>query len=102
MRDLLAFLEAHLGVRETPLDSALAATREPRVQASPTLAVGLGWHLTPLEGAGPPHIVWHRGETGGMRGFVGFVRERGLGLALLANASVGVDELGLELIPRLL
>jgi CubicO group peptidase (beta-lactamase class C family) len=101
MRDLLKFLEAHLGLRETPLASALAAAGEPRVEVSPTLSIGLAWHLTPLAGAGSPPIVWHRGETGGMRGFVGFVRERGLGLALLANASVGVDELGLELIPRL-
>jgi CubicO group peptidase (beta-lactamase class C family) len=102
MRDMLAFLEAHLGVRETPLDRALALTRDPRVQASPVMDLGLAWHLNRTDGAAAPRLAWHRGETGGMRAFLGFVRERGVGLALLANASAGLDDLGLELLPRLL
>lgn len=97
--DMLRLLECSLGLRNTELDATLRATQEPRVQASDTLGIGLAWHRTPLGPRGPD-AVWHRGETAGMRGFVGFVRERGLGLVLLANASAGVDEMGLELLQR--
>lgn len=97
--DLVRFLECMLGARSTPLDAALSATHEPRIRVSDTLSVALGWHVTPLAGRG--EAVWHRGETGGMRSFVGFVRQREMGLVLLANASAGVDELGLELLGRL-
>jgi CubicO group peptidase (beta-lactamase class C family) len=97
--DLLRFLDANLGRRESALEGALRATHEPRVRVSETLAVGLAWHVTPLARGG--QAVWHRGETGGMRAFLGFVRERGLGLVLLANASAGVDDLGLDLLGRL-
>lgn len=97
--DLMVFLEASLGLRRTPLQVALRTTHEPRVRVSDTLAVGLAWHRTVLAAGG--EAVWHRGETGGMRAFLGFVPERALGLVLLANASAGVDELGLELLARL-
>jgi len=97
--DMLRVLECSLGLESTELDASLRATQEPRVRASDTLGIGLAWHRTPLDPGGPD-AVWHRGETAGMRGFVGFVRERGLGLVLLANASAGVDELGLELLER--
>ena len=97
--DMVVFLEANLGLRRTPLQVALRTTHEPRVRVSDTFAIGLAWHRTDLPGGGL--AVWHRGETGGMRAFVGFVPERVLGLVLLANASAGVDELGLELLARL-
>jgi CubicO group peptidase (beta-lactamase class C family) len=97
--DLLLFLEAGLGVRRTPLQVALRTTQEPRARASDGLSIGLAWHRTVLPAGG--EAVWHRGETGGMRAFVGFVPERALGLVLLANASAGVDEMGLELLEGL-
>jgi serine-type D-Ala-D-Ala carboxypeptidase/endopeptidase len=102
MRDLLVFLQAQMAPADTPLGAALRSTHEPRAHATADLNIGLGWHLTPLESTPDHSILWHRGETGGMRGFVGFIRERAVGLALLANASAGVDELGLELLARLL
>jgi CubicO group peptidase (beta-lactamase class C family) len=95
--DMLQLVQIAMGARRSVLDAALAATLEPRVRASDTLSIGLAWHRT---AAGTGDVVWHRGETGGMRGFIGFVRERALGLVLLANASAGLDELGVEMLQR--
>lgn len=97
--DLLRFVEYSLGARETGLRAALRLTHEPRVQASDTLSIGLAWHRTKT--AAGPDVVWHRGETGGMRSFMGFIAERGLGLVLVSNSSAGVDEMGVEVMPRL-
>src|SRR5262245_23381862 len=96
--DMLAFVECCLGTRAHSLAATLPATFAPRFRASDTLSIGLAWHRTPAPGG---DVVWHRGETGGMRGFIGFVQERKLGLVLLANASAGLDELGVEMLPRL-
>ena len=96
--DMMHFIACSMGVRRSALDPTLATTQAPRVRASDTLSIGLAWHRTPTAAG---DTVWHRGETAGMRSFIGFVRERALGLVLMANASAGVDELGLELLPRL-
>ena len=96
--DMLRFVECCLGVRRHPLEATLATTFAPLVRATGPLSIGLAWHRT---AAASGDIVWHRGETGGMRGFIGFVRERALGLVLLANASAGLDELGVEMLGRL-
>jgi len=100
--DLLLFLQSNLGRRSGPLDAVLQEAQQPLLRVSDTLSIGLFWHLSPLGGVpGRPTVAWHRGETGGMRGFLSFLRERALGLVLLANAAVGVDELGLELLAQL-
>ncbi len=96
--DMLNFVECSMGARRSALDTTLRTTQAPRVRASDTLSIGLAWHRTATPAG---DAVWHRGETAGMRSFIGFIRERELGLVLLANASAGVDELGVELLQRL-
>jgi serine-type D-Ala-D-Ala carboxypeptidase/endopeptidase len=96
--DMLRLVECCLGGPDTALSEVLAETFRPRVRASGTLGIGLAWHRTAAAGG---DVVWHRGETGGMRGFIGFVRERALGLVLLANASAGLDELGVEMLQKI-
>jgi serine-type D-Ala-D-Ala carboxypeptidase/endopeptidase len=63
-----------------------------------TLALGLGWHLNPLEGT-----RWHNGQTGGFHSFVALQPEAGVGVVVLANAaSPWVDRLGGRLLDVLL
>ncbi|UCD24984.1 MAG: serine hydrolase, partial [Gemmatimonadota bacterium] len=82
--DMLSFIAANAGVSESPLSPALSSTHEPRVQAgSPSMHVGLGWHIR----SGEVDAVWHNGGTGGYRSFAGFVRERGLGVVVLTNSN---------------
>lgn len=53
--------------------------------------VGLAWMISERRGH---TITWHNGGTGGFRSWLGFDRERGIGVVVLANADNSVDRVG--------
>src|SRR5262249_15132150 len=68
--DLLAFVEAAMGAKSTPLAPAFAtmlATRHPTGNAG--MEVALAWHIITRNGR---EFVWHNGGTGGYRSFIGY------------------------------
>ena len=94
--DMTRFLAAAMGLRPTPLDSAFRLTEAPQFDAgSPTMQIGMGWHIL---GRPTMEIVWHNGGTGGYRSFAGFDRTRQLGVVVLANSTVSVDDIGFHLL----
>jgi serine-type D-Ala-D-Ala carboxypeptidase/endopeptidase len=98
VNDLLTFLSVHLAA-ETPLTPAIATTlgvRKPT--GTEDLAIGLGWHVTTRNGV---EFVWHNGGTGGYASFVGFSPQTGVGIVVLSNSEVGVDDLALRLVGQL-
>jgi CubicO group peptidase (beta-lactamase class C family) len=102
VNDLLDFLEANLGRSQSPLGATLASCHAPRVGASDGIPeVGLAWHLSPV-GEGPEKLVWHNGATGGHSSFIGFVRERQIGVVVLSNSAAPVDDIALDLVRKLL
>ena len=94
--DMLTFLEAFLGYKESPLAPAMKAMLEVRRPAGQT-EIGLGWLLNSADGR---EIAWHNGGTGGFRSFVGYDPEARIGVVVLSNASTaaGVDDIGLHLL----
>lgn len=97
-QDMIAFLEANLGLRDSPLLESMRETHAPRVEAgSEYMKIGLGWHiLTSAEG---PRITWHNGGTGGYRSFAGFVQGPPMGVVILTNSSgAGDDDIGYHLL----
>jgi len=94
--DMLTFLGAFLGYKESPLAPAMKAMLEVRRPAGQN-KVGLGWLICSTEGR---DIAWHNGSTGGFRSFVGYDPEKRIGIVLLSNAStpIGVDDIGLHLL----
>ena len=98
--DMLIFLEALLGYRESPLAPAMNAMLEVRRPAGRT-KIGLGWLIYPTDGR---EIVWHNGATAGFRSFVGYDPEQRIGVVVLSNAFTpsAVDDIGLHLLnPKL-
>lgn len=99
--DLLTFLEAALGLTETPLSRAFAATlqlQRPSGEGGPELL--LGWQLYRSHGK---EIIWHNGGTGGYRAVIGFDPKARQGVVVWSNVSTpqGTDDLGLHLLdPR--
>jgi CubicO group peptidase (beta-lactamase class C family) len=89
--DLLRFLEANLGNAPAPLLDAMSETHAPRARAGGGMSIGLGWHISPLGTKDKATLHWHNGGTGGFSSFVGFVRDRGLGVVVLSNAAEQVD-----------
>ncbi len=86
--DMLTFLEAFLGYRESPLAPAMGAMLGVRRPAGKG-EVGLGWLLL-------GDSAWHDGGTGGFRSFVGCDLKTRCGVVVLSNAAtwLGVDDIG--------
>jgi CubicO group peptidase (beta-lactamase class C family) len=98
--DMLTFLEAFLGYKQSPLAPAMKAMLEVRRPAGQT-KIGLGWFIYSTDGR---EIAWHNGGTGGFRSFVGYDPKERVGVVVLSNASTssGVDDIGLHLLnPKL-
>lgn len=100
--DMLTFLAANIGLTASPLSPAMTSMLAVRRPAGgPGSAIGLGWLV-----ASPPapmhEVVWHNGGTGGFRSFVGFDRERRIGVVVLSNAgtAAGVDDIGMRLLNK--
>ena len=91
--DMLTFLEAFLGYKESPLAPAMKAMLEVRRPVGQT-EIGLAWLLISTDGK---EIAWHNGATTGFRSFVGYDPKERIGVVVLSNAG-GVDDIGLHLL----
>ena len=62
-----------------------------------TLRLGLGWQRTSLWTSGDT-LVWHNGMTGGYASFVGYLPRQQLGVVILSNSAVSVDDIAKHLL----
>jgi D-alanyl-D-alanine-carboxypeptidase/D-alanyl-D-alanine-endopeptidase len=94
--DMLTFLEAFLGYKESPLAPAMRAMLEVRRPAGQA-TIGLGWIIMSAHGR---EIAGHGGRTGGFCSTVGYDPKERIGVVVLSNAStpIGVDDIGLHLL----
>jgi CubicO group peptidase (beta-lactamase class C family) len=92
VRDLLVLLAAHLEPESTSLEAAVRSAIQERASISRPLAVGLGWHILDRKGGG--RWWWHNGGTGGFRSFIGFDPTAQRAVAVLANDTRSVDQIG--------
>ncbi|MDD5263698.1 MAG: serine hydrolase [Candidatus Bipolaricaulis sp.] len=88
--DLAIYVAANLGLRETSLAESLAASHKSHFEAG-ELRLGLGWNLRWSPGG---TIVEHHGATGGAWAYVGFIKERQVGVVVLTNTYEDIDDLG--------
>jgi CubicO group peptidase (beta-lactamase class C family) len=94
--DMLTFVKANIDSMATPLSRTFRhAQVERRGTNSPTMKIGLGWHILT---APVGNIVWHNGGTGGYRTFIGFDPARKLGVVVLSNLDASVDDIGFHLL----
>jgi D-alanyl-D-alanine-carboxypeptidase/D-alanyl-D-alanine-endopeptidase len=98
--DMLTFLEAFLGYKESPLAPAMKAMLEVR-RPMGQMEIGLGWLISSADGR---EIAWHNGGTGGFRSFAGYDPKERIGVVVLSNVFTfaGVDDIGFHLLnPKL-
>jgi serine-type D-Ala-D-Ala carboxypeptidase/endopeptidase len=94
--DLLQFLAAHQGWRQSTLAAAMRTSQTRQRQTdNPNLAIGLGWHILNQSGT---TIISHDGGTGGYRSFIGFNQTTQLGVVVLANSSNDINDIGMHLL----
>lgn len=95
-RDLARFIQANLGLIDSPLAGALGDTHQARTaMGTPTRQIGLAWMIERRTGG---TRIWHNGGTGGYRSYVGFDPDTGTGVVVLTNHARGVEALGESLL----
>ena len=105
-RDMVRWLELHMGKIETPMQPALRRAqlvrfpkdREPKPDE---IAMGLGWHWIPIPQR-TERLVFHNGGTGGSRCFLALDSRHQVGVVILSNSAHSVDDLGVHLMEELL
>jgi CubicO group peptidase (beta-lactamase class C family) len=96
VNDMLTFLEAILGYKESSLAAAMNSMLEVRRPLGQS-TVGLGWIIMSAHGR---EIAAHDGGTGGFRSWVGYDPQERIGVVVLSNAStpIGVFDIGIHLL----
>jgi D-alanyl-D-alanine-carboxypeptidase/D-alanyl-D-alanine-endopeptidase len=97
MTDMLTFAAANLDPTGGPLHRAMAATHTPLRDAVGGMRVGLGWHTKRLSGW---DTVWHSGETGGSRSFIGLDVEARLAVVVLSNSAARIEDIGFHMLDQ--
>jgi CubicO group peptidase (beta-lactamase class C family) len=94
--DMLKYIAAYMGLKDSPLAGAMAAARqEIRDTDAPNLRIGLAWHILKLPDAS---IVWHNGGSFGYHSFVGFDLKKGMGVVVLSNCMNDIDDIGFHIL----
>jgi CubicO group peptidase (beta-lactamase class C family) len=94
-QDLATLLAAAAGLTHTSLDSAFRLTEAIEFDAGPTMRIGLGWHVIGPDSAA---AIWHNGGTGGYHSFIGFDPRRRIGVVVLSNSTLGIDDIGFHIL----
>jgi CubicO group peptidase (beta-lactamase class C family) len=102
LEDLMSFLAANLRPAKTGLERSVRATHTVQRTVSDTTAnririnaMGMGWQIRSRGGSG---IVWKDGGTAGFQTFIGFDPERRIGVVVLSNINLEVDDIGFHLL----
>jgi serine-type D-Ala-D-Ala carboxypeptidase/endopeptidase len=83
------------GNSDSLLSRAMQDCQRIQINAAPNLKVGLGWHISPLDG---DSLFWHNGRTGGYRSFLGFTKDKQNGVVILTNSESGVDNMSIQVL----
>ncbi len=94
-QDMATFLAAAVGLTHTPLDSAFRLTEAIEFDAGPGMRIGLGWHVI---GPDSSDVIWHNGGTGGYHAFIGFDPRRKIGVVVLSNSTLSIDDIGFHVL----
>ena len=89
------FVAAAAGLNRTPLDSAFRLTEAIEFDAGPGMRIGLGWHVI---GPDSSMAIWHNGGTGGCHTFIGFDQRRKIGVVVLSNSTLSIDDIGFHVL----
>lgn len=99
LNDLLRYTIAQLTYPETDIQKSMNLTKQFTFFVPPNSDIGLGWHMSMIEGVTAYH---HTGQTGGSNCFIGFVPDEKSVVILLSNSSIKLDEIGSLLLEKVL
>jgi CubicO group peptidase (beta-lactamase class C family) len=88
------FIEANMTKAPKQLQEAIDLSQKVTFESGQNI-VGLGWHITKRK---ERTIYQHSGGTGGFRTFVGFDKDRQIGVVVLSNSAEEVAMIGMGLL----
>jgi CubicO group peptidase (beta-lactamase class C family) len=95
VRDVMKWAAANMDPAGDETGLALAFSQTP-LRAAGDGQIAYGWHVS------PSGVTWHNGQTGGHHAFVGFRRDRKVGVVILSgSATMILDDLGFAIIGEL-
>ncbi len=105
-RDLLAFVAANLATRDQELAAAFEAVQQPYVDVpfpgwERSTQAGYGWLVSLLSEESNLPVTWMAGGTSGHRSFAGFLKDKQIGVVVLANSTEPVTLLGFDVLDSL-
>ncbi|MGO1648615.1 MAG: serine hydrolase domain-containing protein [Sphingobacterium sp.] len=99
LNDLLRYTIAQLTFPETAIQKSMNLTKQFTFFVPPNSDIGLGWHMSMINGVIAYH---HTGQTGGSNAFIGFVPDEKSVVIMLSNSSIKLDEIGSTLLEKVL
>lgn len=85
LNDMFLYLEANLGLIETPLRDAMDLTHQPLMHQGSMGEQGLAWFILQLDDG--QTIIYGGGNTNGYSAYIGFNRNASTGTIILMNSS---------------
>jgi len=93
--DMIKYVSANMGKTKSALYPAMQLSHKNSRPEGTTPVLGLGWHKNLADGL---EIIWHNGGTGGYRTFAGFNADGSMGVVVLSNSNVSIDDIGFHLL----
>ncbi|MCT2536828.1 beta-lactamase family protein [Aquibacillus koreensis] len=97
--DQLAFLESHIESNKNHFNSILSETHHVLHEHTDGMHVGMNWIINKEK-----NVIWHNGGTAGYSSFMGFNKDRKMGVVVLSNygpslsQTTTVDRIGFDLL----
>ncbi len=91
--DMLKFLEANLGLTDSPIKDAMKLSHG-KLRDYDDRSLGMFWRHFDKEGK---TYIGHSGDTFGFSAYVGFDKEKTVGVAVLSNGKMGVKEIAFHI-----
>lgn len=103
LKDMLIFLQANLHAKDKKLAAAFEQVHQARIDVrfpgvSKNTQAGYGWIISLLSEESNLPVVWINGGANGCRAFIGFNKDKNMGVVLLSNAPGPVTELGFQML----
>lgn len=97
IRDLLKFIEANISPESTTISADLNLASRPR-KVNKYISLGYAWEVSSIDVNGEVIEVWeHSGNTLGSSSILLYSKKRKIGVVILANSGIPVDELGTKI-----
>ena len=101
--DMLKFLDQNINVYNTDLNRTIHRMHEIQYKdVEEDISMALGWHIVYTDDF---EIIWHNGGTYGFSSFIGFVKEKKMGVVLLSNTfslAMELDTIGVKILKSML